>query len=53
MFPQLVMLGVGLLVTVTVIAIGSYVGTLRALDVFYGGGDSLFLSDDVEDRPGR
>jgi hypothetical protein len=35
----------GLVITVSIIAIGAYIGTLRALDTFYGGGDSMFLSE--------
>ncbi len=32
------------LIIVTVIAIGTYIGTLRALEVYHGDGDSVFLS---------
>lgn len=44
---QLVAYGFVLLVAVTVLAIGSYVGTLRALDVFYSDESSIFLSEDA------
>lgn len=46
MFPQLVSLGVGLLVVVTVVAMGAYIGTLRALAVYHSGQDSVFLGED-------
>ncbi|MFB6269402.1 MAG: hypothetical protein ABEH83_05625 [Halobacterium sp.] len=42
-----------LLVAVTVVAIGSYVGALRALDTFYSGEDSIFLSEDAGPRGGE
>jgi hypothetical protein len=47
---QLVWYGFILLVVVTVIAIGSYVGTLRALEVFYSGESSIFLSEEAGSR---
>lgn len=47
MVAQLLAVAIALLITITVIAIGSYVGTLRALDVFYSGEDSVFLSEDA------
>lgn len=46
MFPQIVAFGVALLVVVTVISMGAYIGTMRALAVFYGDGDSVFLGPD-------
>ena len=50
MVAQLVALGFAFLVGVTFIAIGAYIGTLRALDVFYSEEDSIFLSDDAGPR---
>lgn len=38
----------GLLLTVVTIAAGVYIGALRALDVYFGGKESAFLSDDRE-----
>jgi hypothetical protein len=42
MVAELVSYGVVLLVIVTVIAIGAYIGSLRALDTFYSEKDSIF-----------
>ncbi|NIB99247.1 hypothetical protein [Halobacterium sp. R2-5] len=50
MAAQLVWYGFVLLAAVTVIAIGSYVGTMRALDRFHGGDESVFLSGDSRDE---
>jgi len=47
MVAELVWYGFALLVTVTVIAIGAYIGALRALDTFYSEEDSIFLSEDA------
>ncbi|MCD2199155.1 hypothetical protein LPA44_04475 [Halobacterium sp. KA-4] len=47
MAAQLVWYGFVLLVAITVIAIGSYIGTMRALDRFHAGKDSIFLSGDT------
>ena len=44
---------VGLVLTVGIIAIGAYIGTLRALDTFYGDGDSIFLSEEFHGRHER
>jgi hypothetical protein len=43
---QLVGYGFFLLVAITVIASGTYIGALRALDVYFGGEPSIFLSDE-------
>lgn len=45
---ELVGYAFGLLVVVTTIAAGAYIGALRALDVYYSGERSLFLSNDRE-----
>ncbi|MFC3476146.1 hypothetical protein [Halobacterium litoreum] len=37
-------------VSVTLVALGVYIGALRALDVFYSEQDSIFLSDDAGPR---
>ena len=50
---QLVLLAIYLLGIVTVIAIGAYIGTLLALDTFYGDGDSVFLSEEFHGRHER
>jgi hypothetical protein len=47
MVVEFIWYGFALLVTITVIAAGAYVGALRAMDTFYSGEDSMFLSDDV------
>jgi hypothetical protein len=47
---QLVWYGFIVLLVVTVLAIGSYIGTLRALDTFYSDENSIFLSDDAGPR---
>lgn len=47
---QLVWYGFVVLVVVTVLAIGSYVGTLRALDVYHSEESSIFLSEDAGPR---
>ena len=38
----------GLLVAVTFVALGAYVGALRALDVYFSDESSIFLSEDRE-----
>ncbi|AHG03649.1 hypothetical protein HALDL1_08600 [Halobacterium sp. DL1] len=48
MVSELIGIAFSLLVAVTVVAIGAYIGALRALDTFYSGEDSIFLSDDVD-----
>ena len=53
MVLQLVLLAIYLLGIVTVIAIGGYIGTLLALDTFYGDGDSVFLSEEFHGRHER
>lgn len=50
MVLEFVWYGFALLVTVTVIAAGAYVGALRALETFYSGEDSIFLSEDAGPR---
>lgn len=50
MVAELVWYGFALLVVVTVVAIGAYIGALRALDTFYSDGDSVFLSEDAGPR---
>lgn len=50
MVVELVWYGFGLLVAVTVIAIGAYIGSLRALETFYTDQQSIFLSDDAGPR---
>ena len=50
MVLQIFWFGIALLATLTVIAGGAYVGALRALDVYHGNHDSIFLS---EERRGR
>ena len=47
MVAELIGLAFSLFVAVTVVAIGSYIGALRALDTFYAGEDSIFLSEDA------
>ena len=47
---ELIPLLFGLLVTVTAIATGVYIGVLRALDVYFGEEDSVFLSDERDGR---
>lgn len=47
MAAQLVWYGFVLLAAITVIAIGSYIGTMRALDRFHAGKESIFLSGDA------
>lgn len=53
MVAELVWYGITLLVTVTVIAIGAYIGSLRALDTFYSEEDSIFLSENAGPRDAR
>ncbi|WP_232688414.1 hypothetical protein [Halobacterium zhouii] len=50
MVAELVGIAVMTLVGITFIAIGAYIGALRALDTFYSGEDSIFLSDDAGPR---
>ncbi|WP_424017602.1 hypothetical protein ACOZ4N_17280 [Halorientalis pallida] len=50
---QLIWFAFGLVITVSIIAIGAYIGTLRALDTFYGDSDSLFLSEEFHGRQER
>ena len=50
MVAELIGLAFSLFVAVTVVAIGSYIGALRALDTFHSGEDSIFLSDDAKQK---
>jgi len=50
---QLVGYAFFLLVAITVIASGTYIGALRALDVYFGGEPSIFLSDDRREFESR
>ena len=47
MVAELVSVAFAFLVGVTFIAIGAYIGTLRALETFYSEEDSIFLSNDA------
>ncbi|MGB9963358.1 hypothetical protein [Halobacterium sp. CBA1126] len=46
MLAELVWYGFALLAAVAVIAVGSYVGTMRALDRFHAGKESIFRSEE-------
>ncbi|WP_232701577.1 hypothetical protein [Halobacterium wangiae] len=46
MVSELIGIAFGFFLTITLVAIGSYIGALRALDTFYSGEDSIFLSED-------
>jgi hypothetical protein len=50
MVVELVWYGVALLAVVTAVAAGSYIGTLRALETFHSGEDSVFLSGDARQQ---
>ncbi len=49
MVAELIWYGFALLAVVTVIAVGSYIGTMRALDRFHAGKESVFRSGESRD----
>jgi len=48
MVSELVGFAFSLFVAVTVVALGSYIGALPALETYHSGEDSIFLSDDAD-----
>lgn len=50
MTPDVLQLAFGAFVSVTLVALGVYIGALRALDVYFSEQGSIFLSDDAGPR---
>ncbi|MFB6166538.1 MAG: hypothetical protein ABEJ31_15370 [Haloarculaceae archaeon] len=50
MLPELLSMLLAVVLTVTMVAAGAYVGALRALDVYHSDADSVFLPDRGDGR---